>query len=179
MHGKCIPTFPQIIEIALACQCSIADVMLGVQDTFKEPYLINPHSSPRTSCRTIKPQKLDRELMKSQFELLADANPPISVATAAEKIGVNRRTLSRNFGNIAKKMTQRFREYKHSESLRKFSDRCDLYRNSAERLLQQGIRPTRRLVGLEIKGKGIVGKGAEQSACSRICREVIQEYQTY
>jgi hypothetical protein len=177
MHGKCIPTFPQLIEIAVACQCSIADIMLGHPGTFKEPYLINPHSAPRKSCRTRRPQKLDKELLKSQLKMLAAAEPPISAATAAAKIGVSRRTLSRNFGNIARKITQRFRAHKHSESIYKFADRCDLYRQSAKKLLQQGIRPTRRLVGLDIKGKGIVGKGEEQAACSRICLEVIEKSQ--
>jgi len=31
------------------------------------------------------------------------------------------------------------------------------------------------LVGLDIKGRGIVGKGDEQTACSRICRKLYKK----
>jgi hypothetical protein len=104
--------------------------------------------------------------------------PPIGVASAAARLGVSRRTLFRDFGDIAKEMTRRFGAYKGKEKLRKFEEKCELYRQSAERLMRQGIRPTRRLVGMDIGGSGIVSKGEEQIACSRICREIIQWAET-
>jgi len=126
---------------------------------------------------TRKTQKLNKELIRRQLEMLAVENPPVGVAMAATRIGVNRRTLFKHFGDLAKEMTRRFQSYKHREKLRKFEARCQLFRRSAEGLLQQGIRPTRRLVGLDIKGRGIVGKGEGQIACSKVCREVINSTQ--
>lgn len=173
MHGKRIPNFPQMVEIALACRCAIADIMLGAQVMFGEPEIINAHRKPQTPSRS-KTRKLDREMIQCQLEMLANEQPPISVAAAAVRIGVNRRTLFRVFGDIAKKMTRNFRAHRHYEAARNFANKCDLFRQSAVKLLWQGIRPTRRLVGLDIKGKGTVNKGAEQVVCSRICREVVQ-----
>lgn len=175
MYSKRIPTFPQMVEIALACSCSVADVMMGTQVIFEGSDLPETHM-PRMSSRP-KTQKLDRATVEYQLEMLADENPPISVAEAAVKIGVSRRTIFRSFGDIAKKMTQNFRVHRSAETAQKFANKCDMFRQSAVRLLRQEIRPTRRLVGLDIRGKGTVNKGAEQTACSRICREVIQASQ--
>lgn len=177
IHGKCIPPFPQMVDIAMLCKCSIADVLLGEQSSFKEPFTAPSCASPRRPFRTKKTQKVDKEIIKRQLEVLALQEPPISVAAAAAKIGVSDRTLFKHFGDITKEMTERVQSYRHNESLRKFAERCDLYRQSAERLIQRGIRPTRRLVGLDIQGKGIIGVGQDQAACSRICREVIDGFQ--
>lgn len=173
MHGKRIPNFPQLLEIALACRCAIADVMLGTQVMFAEPEIVNAQRKPQTPSRA-NTRKLDREMILSQLEILSNEHPPVSVAAAAVRVGVSRRTLFRVFGDIARKMTRNFRVHQHDEAARNFENKCDLFRKSAVRLLQKGIRPTRRLVGLDIKGKGTVNKGAEQVACSRICREVTQ-----
>ena len=175
MHGECIPPFPQIVDIAITCGCSIADVMLGEQTIFKKPILAVPCTAPRRPFRSLKTQKVDKERVQRQLEMLSLQTPPISVAAAASQIGVSDRTLFNHFGDVTREMTRRVQAYRHAESLRKFEDRCYLYRQSAEGLIQQGIRPTRRLVALDIQGKGIVGVGEDQIACSRICREVIQK----
>ncbi len=175
MNGKFIPSFPQMVEMSFACRSSIADVMLGTNTTFEGTEIIATHTVAQISTRTRKTQKLDRELIKRQLEMLSNENPPISVATAAEKLGVNRRTLFNRFGDIAKRMNQRFQAHRHSGKMRRFADKCDLYHQSAVMLMQQGIRPTQRLVAFDIKGIGIVGnKEDERIACSRICREVIK-----
>ncbi len=176
MHGKCIPPLPQMVEIALLCGCSISDIVRGAEPIFREPELISVHSGPQMLSRTKKPEKRDRELVKLQLQALANENPPISIAAAAVRIGVHPRTLFRHFGNITRQMIHRRRAYNHSEKKRKFAERCDIFRQSAIRLLQQGIRPTRRLVRLDIRGRGVgtVSKGDEQSSCSRICREVME-----
>jgi AraC-like DNA-binding protein len=176
MHDKCIPPFPQIVDIAVTCGCSIAGVMLGERAIFKEPVLAAPCVEPRRPFRTVKTQKVDKERVKRQLEALSLQKPPMSVAEAAAKIGVSDRTLFKHFGDITKEMTRRVQAYRHAQSLRKFEGRCYLYRQSAEGLMQRGIRPTRRLVALDIKGKGIVGVREDKISCSRICREVIQTF---
>ena len=174
MHGECIPPFPQIVDIAATCGCSIADVMLGEQTIFKDPVLAA--TAPRRPFRMVKTQKVDKKRLKRQLDILSLQIPPMSVAEAAAKIGVTDRTLFNHFGDITKEMSRRVQAYRHAESVRKFEGRCYLYRQSAEGLMQRGIRPTRRLVALDIQGKGIVGVGEDQIACSRICREVIQTF---
>lgn len=176
-NGKFIPTFPQLVEIAFACRCSIADVMLGTQITFEGSGLVNVQSIPLISFRTTESQMFDRDLVKQQLEVLVNETPPISVASAAEKIGVSRRTLFRDFGKIAGEISQRFRAYRHAEKIRKFANKCALYHQSAVKLTQRGIRPTPKLVGLDIRGKRIIIKGHERIVCSRICRDVIEEFQ--
>lgn len=177
LHGKFVPTFPQMVEIAFSCRCSIADVMLGKQPAFKEPELVITHERPHKSLRKRTTRKLGKDLVKRQLQALAQGNPPISVAMAAAKIGVNRRTLFKNFGDIAKRINRRFQEYRHSEKARKLADRCDLYRQSAKRLMQGGIVPTPNRVGLNVRGKRVIIKGHERMTCSAICREVIQRGQ--
>lgn len=173
-HGEFVPTFPEIVEIAFACRCSIADILLGAKVTFDKPELVNTQSITSKPFRTKETQTLDRDLVTHQLEMLLNETLPVSVAEAATRIGVNRRTLFRDFGNIAQKISQRFREHRHSEKIRKFADRCDLYHQSAVRLMLKGIRPTPRLVGLDIRGKRIIIKGYERTVCSKICKEVIQ-----
>ncbi|MGO9611818.1 MAG: hypothetical protein ACLPX5_02135, partial [Dissulfurispiraceae bacterium] len=173
IHGECIPAFAKTLDVAFICGCSMTDVILGENVEFKKPVLDTSRLVLRKPLQVRKMQKLNKEIIRQQLEILAVENPPVGVAMAATRIGVNRRTLFKHFGDLAKEMTRRFKSYKHEEKLQNFEARCQLYRRSAEGLLQQGIRPTRRLVGLDIKGRGIVGKGEEQIACSRICREVI------
>lgn len=172
--GEFVPTFSQIVEIAFACRCSIADVLLGSKVKFEESELLNVKSMSTKLSHTKEKQMLNRDLVIRQLEMLLNENSPVSVATAAAKIGINRRTLFRDFGTIAKEISRRFRAYRQSEKTRKHTDKCNLYRQSAERLMRDGIVPTPRLVGLDVRGKRIIIKGHERDACSRICREVIQ-----
>lgn len=175
LHGRFVPTFPQLVDIASLCRCSMADAMLGKKTTFDKPGLINIYPGPQKSSRKRGTAKIDAEKIKHQLKMLARETPPISVATAAEKIGLNRRTLFKNFGDIAKKINQRFQSHRHSEKIRRFQNKCDLYRRSAEKLMRQGVRPSQRSVALDIKGIGIASnKAYERAACERICEEIIR-----
>ncbi len=176
LHGKCIPPLPQIVDIALICGCSMADVMMGEQTIFTGPLRTAATcTKPRQPFRRAGTPKIDEERVKHQLEKLSLQKPPISVAAAAKQIGVSDRTLFSHFGHITREMSKRVQAYRRDESERKFKDRCQLYRKSAEGLIQRGIHPTRRLVSLDMKGKGIVvGAREDKTACSRICREVIQ-----
>ncbi len=101
-------------------------------------------------------------------------NPPVRVAAAAARIGVSRRTLFRRFGAIAAKLNLRFQARRHSVKIGKFEDKCALYRESADRLMKRGIRPTQKMVAMDIGGGSTVSQKAyERAACKRICEEVI------
>lgn len=127
IHGKRIPNFPHLVVIAIACNCSIADVMVGIQVAFKDTEFVNTQPDSSISFRTRKTQKFDRDAVQRQLEMLAKENPPISVAMAATKIGVNRRTLFHNFGDIAKKINQRFQAHRHSEKIQNFACNSKLH----------------------------------------------------
>lgn len=177
IHGKSIPPFPQLVDIAMMCECSIADVILGEQNIFQRPRrLAIPCPSPRRPFRTTRTQKIDKDSIRHQLEALSKQGPPISVAEAAKKIGLTDRTLFNHFGDITKEMTRRVQAYRREKGMRKFKNRCHLYRQSAENLIQRGIRPIRRLVALDIRGRGTVGVREDRSACSRICREAIEAF---
>ncbi len=174
MNGGFLPTFPQTVEIAYSCGCSIADVMLGAHVDFEGTEIVNAHTSSRRSFRERETRRFDRKAVKRQLETLVSVNPPVSVAVAAMKIGVSRRTLFRTFGALARKMNERFQAHRHSLKNRKFEDKCALYKESAVRLIHQGIRPTQKLVALDIGGRDTVSqKPDERAACKRICEEVI------
>ncbi|MDA8172198.1 MAG: TniQ family protein [Nitrospiraceae bacterium] len=173
-HGEVVPPFPYIVEIACACRSPIADIMLDSKITFKEREL-NVSFVSRKSFRTKGTHPLDRDMVKNQLEMLLTEIPPISVAEAAKKLGVNVRTLFRDFSNNAQKISLRYQKYRDKEKKRKFADRCELYRQSATKLIKEGIIPTPRLVGRETRGKRIILKGHEREACSAICENVIQK----
>ncbi len=122
MHGKFVPTFPQLVDIAFLCRCSIADVMLGQRNKFKEPETVYTNNRLQKSSRKGQIQKLNKELLRYQLELLHAEELPLSVAAVAAKIGINRRTLFKHFGDITKKITQRFQSYRHFEKMRRFEN---------------------------------------------------------
>lgn len=177
IHDGFVPTFPQIVEIALACRCSIVDVMSGLHIAFREIELAYAQAKTQKPFRTKDTGTFNRDKVKNQMEALLSAAPPISVATAAKKIGVDRRTLYTGCSDIVHKISRRFREYRSAEKARKFAVRCDIYRQSAVRLMRGGIMPTPRLVGLNIRGKRVIIKGYERTTCSTICEEVLQRGQ--
>lgn len=174
IHNGFAPTFPQIVEIALACRCSIVDVMSGLHIAFRGTDLAYEQSRAQKPFRTRETGTLDSVKVASQLEMLLFATPPVSVSSAAAKIGVDRRTLFMEFGDIAKKISRRFSEHRSTEKKRKFNDKCDLYRQSAKRLAEKGIIPTSKRVSQNVRGKRVIIKGREKTTCSEICMEVIQ-----
>lgn len=172
LHGRFVPTFPELVEITVLCGCSIADVIFEKLTTSNNSVLTERTVPQRRSFRK-NIAKLDRELTRRNLEELATEDPPISVSTAAQRIGVDRRTLFSHFGGIAQKMTGRVQELKAYEKTVRFEKKCNLYHQSAVRLIEQGIRPTQRSIALNFNGISIVGS-KERKACDRICREVIQ-----
>jgi hypothetical protein len=175
IHNGFVPSFPQIVEIALACRCSVADVMLGLRITFGKAEPAYAQSRVQKPFRTKRTTTLDRDNITRQLGILLSVVPPISVSEAAVKVGINRRTLFMEFRDIAQRISQRFKEYRSAEKTRKFADKCDLYRQSAVRLIQRGVMPTPRRVASNIRGKRVIIKDRERATCSAICEEVIQK----
>ncbi|MGO9613059.1 MAG: TniQ family protein, partial [Dissulfurispiraceae bacterium] len=83
IHGECIPTFPQTLNVAFICGCSMTDVMLGENVEFKKPFLATSHSVPSMPLPTRKTQKLNKKIIRRQLEMLAVESPPVGVAMAA------------------------------------------------------------------------------------------------
>jgi hypothetical protein len=170
MHGRFAPTFPELVEIAVTCGCSIADIISG-QLSMSEDTLLSERVFLSSRPNRKKTHSLNFDVIRQKLEKLGAANPPISVSTAAKSLGVDRRTLFSHFRDIAQAMTCRVRENDARNKKMRFEKKCDLYRQSAVRLTKQGIRPTVRSVALDLKGISIVG-GKERKACREICWEV-------
>jgi hypothetical protein len=176
LHGDHIPSFPQLVKIALTCGCSIADVLEGNRDVIHKSGLIKPKIVNPLSSRRKAAPKLNIKSLGKRLQVLAAEEPPISVARATTKLGVSSSTLYVHFGEIVRGMTRRLRTHMQDKKKLRFEYKCRLYRQSSEKLIHHGKRPTSRLVALDLKDIETVCKKEQREACARICREVIESF---
>jgi DNA-binding CsgD family transcriptional regulator len=178
LHGNHIPSFPQLVNIALACDCSILHILQGKQNAMQESGPVELGMMTPVSSRRKAAQKLNLKKLGKKLQVLAVEEPPIKPIQAAARLGIDRRTLYTHFGQITRRMTLRFRSHIQQENKRRFEHKCNLYRRSAEKILRQGRRPTSASVAVDLKGIETVRPGEQRAACVRICREVIESFQS-
>lgn len=75
------------------------------------------------------------------------------MAEVAQRLGINVKTLRKNYPVICKTISKRYLEYKVSEKTRRFNERSAIIRQLMYEMNSQNIYPSRRLLEAKIEEK--------------------------
>jgi AraC-like DNA-binding protein len=171
LKGAYFPVFPQVVDIAQACNCSIADIYFSNHQNIQK---ISPlyHSYRRIISSSNRSEKLWRNVTESRLKSFLINEDPISLKQAATELNVSTKYLKKHFGDISTKIVNNYHEKLIKDAELRLIERCKEYRKTAETLFKRGIKPTCRKVMKEFKINMPIIK--ERKLCQSIINEVIQ-----
>jgi transcriptional regulator with XRE-family HTH domain len=167
LKGNHTPRFPQILNIAQACGCSICDVYLGNINEVKEFY-IPPDSDKFKTVR--RPKKMAyKAVTENRLKAFVTEENPKSLSQVAAEIDVCTRFLTGNFSIISRQIVENYRASRRRQAEIKIEKLRALFREKATNILKSGKLPTAYLIKKELKTLAI----HEKKICSDVCHEVI------
>lgn len=164
------PIFPKIVDIAIACNCSIANVYLGEYDVVSNisPIFIKKNEGNNTHKDKLAWKSVNEDVLEKYLK----ANKPLSLISVARELGVSDRFLRENFRKISTEISNNFRKRRSEVAHIAFEKRCISYKEAAEKILSCGRTPTFANVTRELNSSFSI---REREVCQRICRQVIDK----
>jgi hypothetical protein len=164
------PAFPQIVSIAQACGCSIADVYLGKYQHIEK---VSPlyHSNRKPFSVPKKRKAAFKNVTEFQLNIFLVKEKPISLTQVAKTLNVSEKFLQLHFKDISLKIVDNYRKNRKTVAETRLSERCKEYRKTAETLFANGINPTRRRMIKELDIKMLI---RHRKVFNEIVNEVTQ-----
>jgi transcriptional regulator with XRE-family HTH domain len=149
------PVFQQIVSIAQACGCSIADVYLGKYQHIEK---VSPlyHSNRKPISVPKKRKTAFKNVTEFQLNSFLGNKKPISLTQVAKKLNVSKKFLRRHFKDISLKIVDNYQKKRKTAAETRLSEKCREYRKTAETLFANGINPTRRRMVKELDVKMLI-----------------------
>jgi TniQ len=178
-HGRNIPEFREIVQIAAAHCCPIVDVLTGRsggvigKQMLERPPL--PHRAKSRSSRgrdSICWEKINTAL-KEQLQL----HPPISLADAARRLGMRPDHLRHATPELCAAISLRWQEYRTAQAQERDVEVEQRTMLAARLMAESGVIPTtRRLMAECISVQHLLsGRKRFQEICMTVRRELLGE----
>jgi hypothetical protein len=152
LKGTHMPSFPQVVNIAQACDCSIADVYRGEYQHIQKVSSID-HGNLRVISIARKAKTSWKKVTESRLNSFLKQESSFSLTQVAAELNVSIKFLRIHFNSISIKISSKYLANRKKEAEMRFIERCHAYRKTVETLLESGIPPTRRRIEKELKGK--------------------------
>ena len=152
LKGSHMPSFPQVVNIAQACDCSIADVYRGEYQHIQKVSPID-HGNLRVISLAGKAKKSWKNVTESRLNSFLKQESSLSLTQVAAELNVSIKYLRRHFNATSIKISSKYLAKRKKEAEMRFIERCHAYRKTVETLLERGIPPTRRRIEKELKVK--------------------------
>ena len=167
MSGEHMSTFPQVVDIAQVCKCSIVDVYSGRYEVVES---VEPLSagSCMTSNQIIKSGKKIKELDLKRY---INQKDPIGFGKVAAELKTSVKFLRKYFPEESKTIVSNYRKRRRAAAKKRLMERTRLYRKIAEQLMRAGIRPNPKLISKELNYELYIL--SDRKICRKICMEVI------
>lgn len=142
-HGRHLPSLPQAIHIAETFGATLGEVLVGVRkDGVERVTPTSRHWRPRR----LYPRKGRAEGLAYRLEAILRADPPISLAETARRLGTSTRELHRLYHPLACSIAARATAWKNEETKIRREGRLQIVREIAEELAFAGIIPRQKAV---------------------------------
>lgn len=155
--GKSIPQIDTLLNICYRLNISILD-FLAIDRSLPIHYQQSCHNKikPQNFQRTNKSKtQIDSEFLKKYLQdILMDRLSTPSVTEIADRLGYDRRVLTRKFPELCQKISQRYIANKQQNSQQKIKSYCLEVEAIAKRLSLQGIYPSEVAVSQHLDKSG-------------------------
>jgi hypothetical protein len=168
MTGDHQPIFPQVVDVAQVCNCSIVDVYSGRYEVVKS---IKPLSAS-SRMASILSIRAGKKIKESDLEKYIDCKDPIGFGKVAAELNTSEKFLRKYFPEQSKTIVRNYHEKRRLNSKNRLMERIRLYRKIAEQLMRGGIRPNPKLISKELNYELYIVR--DQKICQKICREAIK-----
>ncbi|MRH42087.1 hypothetical protein GH741_05285 [Aquibacillus halophilus] len=143
LSGEVTPSLEKQIFISHRLSIKIEQLLFDPLNTDEIDVIVQEKKEEVLKSTNDK-RKIDHDFVKKQLEKIIQSRESISMSEAAEKIGVNKRTLYRNFRDLCIQISQKHKEYLGERKLQRIMDLKALIENSFIGLCEQRIYPSRR-----------------------------------
>lgn len=149
LYNGRVTSFSTQVDIALALGCEIADLTTGDTSKLCEKPII-------TNAGEVGPTrpKLNHAQLEVQLKNVLLKKSPISAEAAAELLGIDNRTLYKNFGPLAKRISARYKEEREASNMRTVAGRQAVIAAAFAKVVNEGLTPSRKRVATEIQEHG-------------------------
>ena len=140
VHRDHIPSFLQIINIAEAHGCAIADVLCGHSESTTVSPMIPLAEREKVAAWERRP--VQWEIVEGNLKEIASADTPISMAEAGKRLGVSREHLRRRYPDVCAGISKRWMEWLTAKSDQRRTKLGEIVREVAIDLAKAGTKPT-------------------------------------
>lgn len=144
--GKNLPPFPQLLLLCINLNVDILAVLFGkdAEMQIEIPKIIVPVAFGKKQTRhTINQDKLEEVL---SCYMKVESSAPPSMQSIARSIRIPRKVIERYFPDLCKSISRRYVSFKESQATNKKEQRKVEIHKICERLIRQGVFPSRRNV---------------------------------
>jgi hypothetical protein len=146
-----LPTLSSQIAMAKAFRMPLLELMAGNANAIGTLAVPRPEAVSRAKTRDA-PRTLDWEAVEAQLQELAQHMPPISAAEAASRVGIAKRTLATRLQPLVAEISSRYAKHVARQAAEAVQQKTVLVEGAVQRLVEQGIEPTRRNMAEALDG---------------------------
>jgi transcriptional regulator with XRE-family HTH domain len=141
--GKVLPQLGVLLQICHCLGISLLDFLTN-EAIYSEPFMITRQSLTRQRPQRVAPKFFNSIQMRQALlsELSSAEEPPPSMKEVAERLGYNRRTLSRHFPDLCRAISAKSRLYRKAAKENKIEYSCEEVRQIALKLHHQSVYPS-------------------------------------
>jgi hypothetical protein len=148
------PTLESLILICFKLKMKIMDLLFEREKTGGRIFQIDNLEIVKKEKQSRKP--LNHISIEKKLEELLKINPAISMGAAAIHIGHDKRVLYKNFPDLCKQLSKRYKEFVVNRSTQRIEMLKEEINKAFISLTNQGIYPSRRKMEQTVNKKGVL-----------------------
>jgi hypothetical protein len=154
LKGSFTPILENQINICYQLNIGIEQLLFGTIDVEQIKILNNKNIEVAAIVKS--KTQLDNNYIKKQLEEIIHEEEAFSMEAAAKRIGVNKRTLYRNFRELCIQISDQYKQYLEERKCQRILDLKVLIEETFINLYQLGIYPSRRKIELYMNRPGVL-----------------------
>jgi hypothetical protein len=165
-NGKVIPRLDVLLKISHLMGLSLADFL--TKDDFKVNYSSVTKLSDKGKKNRGK-QKFNYLLAETSLKkIISDSSlTPVSLSAVARQLGYHRRTLTKNFPELCKQISENYLEYKKSQRIQRIKECCLEVEQAVVKLNSESIYPSEANVSKILSRPGNLREKEVREALSK------------
>ncbi len=155
LKGDATPTLENQIYICYRLNLEIQNLLFNTLD-ITEIEISEQKEKNIVSSDSKHKEQLDYNLIEKQLEEILENDEGLSMAATAEKIGVSKRMLYRNYRNLCVRISNRYKQYIEKKKTQRIIELKNKINETFKFLLKQGIYPSRRKMENSMNKPGVL-----------------------
>jgi len=173
VNAQHVPPLSKLLDIAVRCSVPLRALVLDGDARGVVSVNSMAPTADRRRAPVVRRRVVDFETLRSGLEAIATQDRPVSLECAAKALACDSSQLRRHFPSLTKAISNRYKTYLRGQHAEKFRKRQTLWAETANRLLKDGIVPTRARVAAALQGVDVIFSPGDRKRCAAICRDVV------